>query len=169
MEKVNWKVEGMSCTNCALTIDKYLQGRGMQQVKVNFMGGDVSFESDTQIPKQEIAKAEKDFEKMAAEKGVPEAFAFYADENATIRRENDTLVTGRENIRKYYEQPSRKNAKVSWTADHIDASGSGDMGYTYGKYSWQSTDSTGKTNEFKGIFSTVWKKQGDGSWKYVWD
>ena len=119
--------------------------------------------------KQEIAKAEKDFEKMAAEKGVPEAFAFYADENATIRRENDTLVTGRENIRKYYEQPSRKNAKVSWTADHIDASGSGDMGYTYGKYSWQSTDSTGKTNEFKGIFSTVWKKQGDGSWKYVWD
>ena len=119
--------------------------------------------------KQEIAKAEKDFEKMAAEKGVPEAFAFYADENATIRRENDTLVTGRENIRKYYEQPSRKNAKVSWTADHIDASSSGDMGYTYGKYSWQSTDSTGKTNEFKGIFSTVWKKQGDGSWKYVWD
>lgn len=56
MEKVNWKVEGMSCTNCALTIDKYLQGRGLQQVKVNFIGGDVSFETDAQIPKQEIAK-----------------------------------------------------------------------------------------------------------------
>ena len=40
MEKVDWKVEGMSCTNCALTIDKYLQGKGMQQVKVNFMGGE---------------------------------------------------------------------------------------------------------------------------------
>jgi Cu+-exporting ATPase len=44
MEKVNWKVQGMSCTNCALTIDKYLQQKGMQQVKVNFMGGDVSFD-----------------------------------------------------------------------------------------------------------------------------
>ena len=56
MEKVNWKVEGMSCTNCALTIDKYLQGKGMQQVKVNFIGGDVSFETDKQISRQEIAK-----------------------------------------------------------------------------------------------------------------
>ena len=56
MEKVNWKVEGMSCTNCALTIDKFLQGKGMQDVKVNFMGGDVSFGMTTDTPKAEIAK-----------------------------------------------------------------------------------------------------------------
>ncbi len=56
MEKVSWKVEGMSCTNCALTIDKYLQGKGLQQVKVNFMGGDLSFEMEAGQPKQEIAK-----------------------------------------------------------------------------------------------------------------
>jgi Cu+-exporting ATPase len=56
MEKVNWKIEGMSCTNCALTVDKFLQGKGMQQVKVNFMGGEVSFEKPVEIPKQELAK-----------------------------------------------------------------------------------------------------------------
>lgn len=56
MEKINWKVEGMSCTNCALTIDKYLQGKGLQEVKVNFIGGDVSFELGAETPKQEIAK-----------------------------------------------------------------------------------------------------------------
>jgi Cu+-exporting ATPase len=56
MEKVNWKIEGMSCTNCALTVDKFLQGKGMQQVKVNFMGGDVSFSNPADVPKQEIAK-----------------------------------------------------------------------------------------------------------------
>lgn len=44
MEKVNWKVSGMSCTNCALTIDKYLQGKGMQDIRVNFLGGEVSFQ-----------------------------------------------------------------------------------------------------------------------------
>jgi len=43
MEKVNWKVDGMSCTNCALTIDKYLKEKGLEEVKVNFIGGDVSF------------------------------------------------------------------------------------------------------------------------------
>jgi Cu+-exporting ATPase len=56
MEKVSWKVEGMSCTNCALTIDKYLQGKGLQGVKVNFIGGDVSFETTEGSSKQEIAK-----------------------------------------------------------------------------------------------------------------
>ena len=30
-------------------------------------------------------------------------------------------------------------------------------------------DSTGKTNENRGAFHTVWKKQKDGSWRYVWD
>jgi Cu+-exporting ATPase len=44
MEKVDWKVEGMSCTNCALTINKYLQKQGAQNVNVNFIGGDVSFD-----------------------------------------------------------------------------------------------------------------------------
>ena len=44
METVNWKVEGMSCSNCALTINKYLQKEGLQNVKVNLMGGDVSFD-----------------------------------------------------------------------------------------------------------------------------
>lgn len=43
MEKVNWKVTGMSCTNCALSIDKFLKEKGMNEVKVNFIGGDVSF------------------------------------------------------------------------------------------------------------------------------
>ena len=56
MEKVNWKVSGMSCTNCALTVNKYLTEKGMQDVKVNFMGGDVSFEIVNETSKTELAK-----------------------------------------------------------------------------------------------------------------
>ena len=56
MEKVEWKVDGMDCTNCALTISKYLKKEGMQEVKVNFIGGDISFDSDETIPKETIAK-----------------------------------------------------------------------------------------------------------------
>jgi len=36
----------MSCTNCALTVHKYLEKQGAQNVKVNFMGGEVSFERE---------------------------------------------------------------------------------------------------------------------------
>lgn len=43
MEKVEWNVEGMTCSNCALSVSKYLQKQGMQEVKVNPIDGAVSF------------------------------------------------------------------------------------------------------------------------------
>ncbi len=44
IEQVNWKVEGMDCANCALSISTYLKKQGMQEVKVNPVSGDVLFE-----------------------------------------------------------------------------------------------------------------------------
>jgi P-type Cu+ transporter len=46
MNKVNWKVDGMTCSNCALTVQQYLTGEGLENVKVNLMGGEVSFDID---------------------------------------------------------------------------------------------------------------------------
>ncbi len=119
--------------------------------------------------KTEIEQAEKEFDKMAAEKGIAEAFWFFADSNAVIKRGNDSLIHGKEGIRNFYSGDYYKMATVTWSPDFVNASTSGDMGYTYGKYTWRSTDSTGKVIETKGIFHTVWKKQPDRSWKYVWD
>ncbi len=118
---------------------------------------------------QEIAAVEKSFEKMAADKGIAEAFWFFADSNAVIRQGNDSLIHGKEGIRNFFDTPNFKNATVTWTADFIEASESGDLGYTYGKYEWRSKDSTGKISVNHGVFHSVWKKQKDGSWKYVWD
>jgi Cu+-exporting ATPase len=44
METIQWKVEGMTCANCALTIRKYLEKEGQQNIKVNPIDGDVHFE-----------------------------------------------------------------------------------------------------------------------------
>jgi len=52
MEKIQWKVEGMDCSNCALTIRKYLEKQGMQDVKVNFASGDVSFDMNGSKPEE---------------------------------------------------------------------------------------------------------------------
>ena len=118
---------------------------------------------------QEIQKTEKAFAQMAADSGIAKAFWHYADSNAVIRRQKDTLVQGKERIHQFYSVPFYSNATVVWSPDFTDASPDGDMGYTYGKYTWQAKDSAGKVNEYKGVFHTVWKKQKDGSWKYVWD
>ncbi|MFN8247574.1 MAG: cation-translocating P-type ATPase [Ferruginibacter sp.] len=60
MEKVDWKVEGMDCTNCALTISRYLQKEGQKEVKVNFIGGDVSFEKNGSISNEQLMKGIED-------------------------------------------------------------------------------------------------------------
>lgn len=44
METINWKVEGMTCSNCALSVTKFLEKEGMQNVKVNPIDGDVHFD-----------------------------------------------------------------------------------------------------------------------------
>jgi ketosteroid isomerase-like protein len=119
--------------------------------------------------KKEIAEAEKDFARMAEEKSISEAFWYYADSNAVIKRENDTLVRGRQNIRNYYSRQFYQSAKVTWSPDFIEVSPDGNLGYSYGRYSWQVPDSSGKMIEFKGVFHTVWKRQKDGTWRYVWD
>lgn len=60
MEKIQWKVEGMDCSNCALTIRKYLEKKGMEAVKVNFSTGDVSFDMNGHIAPATLASGIKD-------------------------------------------------------------------------------------------------------------
>jgi len=107
---------------------------------------------------------------MAAEKGIKAAFLFYCDNDAVIKRGNDSLVFKKSGIDSFYSAPFHKSTTLKWSVDFADASDDGSMGYTYGKYSWQLNDSAGnKIDEHQGIFHTVWKRQKDGSWKFVWD
>ncbi|OLY91357.1 Cu+-exporting ATPase [Cnuella takakiae] len=56
MEKVQWKVEGIHCANCALTINKYLTKEGAQNVSVNPIDGDVSFDINGKATRQQLAQ-----------------------------------------------------------------------------------------------------------------
>ena len=46
METTNWKVEGMTCSNCSLTVARFLEKKGKRNVKVNLISGDVIFDKD---------------------------------------------------------------------------------------------------------------------------
>lgn len=56
METVKWKVEGMTCANCALTINKYLDKQGMQNIHVNPIDAEVSFDIEEGSPTKELIK-----------------------------------------------------------------------------------------------------------------
>lgn len=115
--------------------------------------------------KKEILQAEKDFALLAKEKGVATAFYAFADTDAVIKR-GDRLVTGKESIKEFYFK-QEQHGELQWEPSFVDASG--ELGYTYGPFTYSAKDSTGKTTETKGYFHTVWKKQKDGKWKFVWD
>jgi ketosteroid isomerase-like protein len=117
--------------------------------------------------KSELFAVEKEFCAMAQSEGVEKAFLYFSADSAVILN-RDRLLKGKEAIRKRY-QTFPQNAKLEWIPDFADVSISGDLGYTYGKYTFTSTDSLGHTTQTGGFFHTVWKRQPDGKWKFVWD
>ncbi len=118
--------------------------------------------------RMEIMTTENEFAKMANERGVAEAFTTFAADDAVITR-NNRIIEGKRAIANYYNDQIDQEVKLEWTPHFIDVAASGDLGYTYGNYTFTATDSSGQIIKQEGVFHTVWKKQSDGTWRYVWD
>jgi len=116
----------------------------------------------------EVFETEREFAAMAAEKGIKEAFLTFAAKDAVINR-NNRIYSGKAGIAEYYDSQKLNNITIEWKPDYVDVSSSGDMAWTYGNYTFNAESVTGEKIEANGIFHTVWKRQADGSWKYVWD
>jgi Ketosteroid isomerase homolog len=64
---------------------------------------------------------------------------------------------------------SPKEYQLTWTPTDAMMGPSGDMGYTWGHYEGRSKDSNGNPVLTSGRYITMWRKQGDGTWKVVLD
>ena len=113
-------------------------------------------------------ETEKAFAVMAAKEGQKKAFLYFADDEAVLQRGN-SLIKGKSAIAKYFDDNPAHFIKFVWSPEYIDVSISGDMGYTYGPYEYEMLDKNGTLKKGGGIFHTVWKRQKDGQWRYVWD
>lgn len=118
--------------------------------------------------KKEIVQTEADFAAMAKEQGLSKAFSFFADSAAHLSR-GTYVIKGKDSIRSFYLAPRYDHIRLEWKPDFVEVSGAADLGYTFGKYTFTSIDSTGHETSSKGIFHTVWKRQKDGTWRFVWD
>lgn len=118
--------------------------------------------------KAAIVKTETEFAKMAKDSGLAVAFEMFAAEDAVIQRRG-IILSGKKAIKEFYQNQSFENVSLEWSPDFTDVASSGDLGYTYGKYTLTAIDTTGKEIISEGYFHTVWKKQEDGTWKFVWD
>ena len=116
----------------------------------------------------EIFETEKAFAQLAKEKGLKTAFLTYASDEAVLSRDN-TLIKGKEAIAAYFDKQTLHDVSLEWEPDFVQAAASGDLGYTYGKYTFAATDPSGQAITGNGYFHTVWKREASGEWRYVWD
>ncbi len=54
MNQIDWQVEGMDCSNCAISIRRFLEKKGMETVSVNSIDGKVFFNNVPNLPLSEL-------------------------------------------------------------------------------------------------------------------
>jgi ketosteroid isomerase-like protein len=118
--------------------------------------------------KDEILKTDKAFNNMCTAEGLAKAFIEFAADEVVIMRQNQHPIIGIGDVKERYSKIQSK-INLTWHPIKADVSKSGDMGYTFGN--WQRIDkaSDGKDTTSYGVYVTIWKKQKDGKWKYVFD
>jgi ketosteroid isomerase-like protein len=118
--------------------------------------------------KNEILEIEHAFAARVKQYGLGEAFVFYAANDAVIHREN-RLIMGKEAIKNYFENQTLKDITLEWDPTFIDVAQSNELAYSYGDYVFSAINEKGEKIASKGHFHTVWKRQPDGEWRFVWD
>ena len=124
--------------------------------------------ANLEAAKAALIRTDQDFSKMAQERGIGEAFVEYAAADATMMPANQGSVTGREAVRRQFADLT-EGTRLMWEPFRADVAGSGDLGYTLGNYEFHSKGADGKDVTRYGKYCSVWKKQPDGSWKWVVD
>ncbi len=114
-----------------------------------------------------LKQTDLNFAKMAADSGIGKAFAYFAADSATLFRRGSEPILGREAIR--IASTDTSGSALRWAPYFADIAASNDLGYTLGQSQYIYKDSTGTEKISYGYYVTIWKKQPDGSWKYVLD
>ncbi|MBL4904719.1 MAG: nuclear transport factor 2 family protein [Flavobacteriaceae bacterium] len=118
--------------------------------------------------KAEVIQVEKDFNDLAQKIGIADAFYEYAANDGVIRK-SGKLVEGKVAIQKWIKNDVRPNETLTWVPTFVDVSRSGDLAYTNGDATFTFIDSLGNKKVKTSVYHTVWKRQKDGTWKFVWD
>ena len=120
--------------------------------------------------KQSLLEVDREFSELSVKKGTLEAFYTYmADDGIVLPKQRHPIHKEVYKEALSQREPGRGTTILTWEPLLADVAQSADLGYTHGKYQLVSSESTGNQDTTSGYYITVWKKQTDGSWKFVFD
>lgn len=112
---------------------------------------------------EELMQMNKDFAKALNAKNAKAAAELYS-EDALLLPPGETIITGRENIQKYWQSgidQGISDVSVSTMA----TGGHGDTGYEVGRYQLSIRDTSGKVITEIGKYVEILRRGEDGVWK----
>ena len=117
---------------------------------------------------ESLKNADRAFAAHAAKHGPRAAFLEYMAEDGVVLRATGTPLEGRT----AYAQATADDpdtATLAWAPEHAVVSGDGTLGYTWGYYLFTAPGKDGVKQETRGKYLSVWRRQGDGTWKFIAD
>ncbi len=122
---------------------------------------------------KELITTDIEFSKMSQKRGTLEAFYnFISDEGICFSGEGSPPAgkeTLRELLDKRKDEKGSDKAQLSWKPLFASVSSAGDLGYTLGKHTSILFQTHDKKAIRTGYYLTIWKKQPDGTWRFVFD
>lgn len=112
----------------------------------------------------ELIEADIDFSNYSLKNGFQKAFIEFADDSVILLKVNRMPIIGKTELIKSYEGKSDSGMILTWKPAKAILASSGELGYTYGFWMFVAQKDTSK-----GTYLTVWKKDGNGHWKYIAD
>lgn len=118
---------------------------------------------------ESLMETDRSFARMAAEEGRVPAFLAYMDEEAVMYPHKGEPVRGKNSFKTLNEGIEQGDSVFLWEPTFAMIARSGDLGYTLGEYKLVGKEPENGKILQRGFYCTIWKKQADGSWKFVFD
>ena len=116
---------------------------------------------------QELMKTDSAFNKLCQDSGSVYAFKKMCGTEIVTMSEGQLPISDKQVYLKSIENGG--NVLLSWKPVKAESSSSGDLGYTFGNWYLKSKTKAGTDTTYYGNYISIWKKQPDGSWKYIFD
>jgi ketosteroid isomerase-like protein len=112
-----------------------------------------------------LIEEDRAFSSLSQNKGVLEAYLFYADEDIRFYRENNLPIVGKTVLPMVLTGIS---GEVTWNPLAAAVSASADLGYTYGISTLKAKQAEKNPAE-SSSYTRIWRKTADGKWQVALD
>jgi len=121
--------------------------------------------ADEAADRQAVMDTDREFAAYAQEHGPPAAFDRYMADDAVWLPINGHAIRGHDAI--VNEMSKGPEYELTWAPEEAEVSG--DMAYTWGKYTVRFDDEEQGMVTGYGKYTTVWRRQSDGNWRWTLD